>query len=385
MTYDPSAAFAPFAVWRDNLPVWMSRTGAAGITLADWIGLAGLVVAAVLVGGIGQWLLLRVARAVIGRTKTGWDDRLIALLPGPLAVLIGIFAFSMAVPHLGLEDAAADGVSVAVRVLLVATCTVLASRLVGFAAGMLTAYLARRVSDESRREAIRTQVALPSGILRTVVITVGVALVLLQFEVVRNVGVSLLASAGVAGIVIGLAAQKTVGNLIAGIQLAVVQPIRVGDAVVVEGEWGWVEEIGLMHVVVKVWDLRRLVLPVAQFLEKPFQNWTRGVSELLGTATVHADYSVPIDAVRAEFAAILKDAPQWDGQVQGVQVTELTERGVQIRLLMSARDGGQLWDLRCHVREKLLGWLQREGHSHLTHQRVELTRAPAAPPPAEAD
>jgi len=234
----------------------------------------------------------------------------------------------------------------------------------------LEAYLTRDIEDENLRRSLRTQVEVPRGLLRVVVLVIGVALILLQFDVVRSIGISLLASAGLAGIIIGLAAQKAVGNLLAGVQLAIFQPIRIGDAVVVEGEWGWIDEIGLTHVVIKVWDERRLILPVGYFLEKPFQNWTRGASELLGTVFVYADYTIPVDSIRTELATILKDTKLWDGRAQGVQVTNLTAGGVEVRVLVSASDGSKLWDLRCLVREKLLTWLQVNARTHLPMNRV---------------
>jgi small-conductance mechanosensitive channel len=366
-----------FAVWRDNLPTWMGETHALGVSLADWIGLVGLAIAAVAVGTIGQWIILRAARVVARRTGTTWDDRLVALLSGPLAVVLGLAAFGVAVPALQLPEDAAGTVEVITRTLFIAAVVVLVLRLVTVAAEALEAYLSHGVADENRRRSIHTQVSVPRGILRVVVIVVGISLFLLQFDVVRSVGVSLLASAGLAGIIIGLAAQKAVGNMLAGLQLAIFQPIRIGDAVVVEGEWGWVEEIGLTHVVVKVWDLRRLVLPVSYFLDKPFQNWTRGASDLLGTVFVYADYTVPVEALRAELAAVLKETALWDGRAQGVQVTNLTESGVEIRVLVSASDGGRLWDLRCLVRERLLAWLQSAGgRPHLPVERVELKQLP---------
>lgn len=374
MNHTPAGTTALLGVWRDSLPDWMGRTSVLGISLADWVGLGGFLLAAVLVGVVGQWVILKVALAVSKRTGTTWDDRLVALLPGPLAALVGLLTFALCVPLLQLTSGSAAGVETVVRTLIIVVSLVLGTRLITLGAAALEAYLSRGVEDDNRRRSIRTQVAVPRGILRVVVILIGIALILLQFDVVRNVGVSLLASAGLAGIIIGLAAQKAVGNLLAGIQLALFQPIRIGDAVVVEGEWGWIEEIGLTHVVVKVWDLRRLVLPVGHFLDKPFQNWTRGASDLLGTVFVLADYTVPVDAVRAELDTILKATPLWDGRAQGVQVTELTDNGVQLRVLMSARDGGQLWDLRCLVREKLLAWLQAGGRPHLPLRRVELEK-----------
>lgn len=370
-----SAHSALLAAWKDALPGWLTDYQALGVPLAEWVGLAVLAVVAGLVGLLGQRALLRGARAVTRRTGFEWDEHLARLASGPLAVVIALLTFALTTPLLDLTPTAAAGVEVMVRTLLIIAGTALALRLVTVAGKLLENYLTRGVADENRRRSVRTQVAVPRGILRVVLVVIGAALILLQFDVVRSIGISLLASAGLAGIIIGLAAQKAVSNLLAGVQIAVFQPIRIGDAVVIEGEWGWIEEIGLSHVVVKVWDERRLMLPVGYFLDKPFQNWTRGSSELLGTVFVHADYTVPVDAVRAELVAVLKQTPLWDGRAQGVQVTNLTADGVEMRVLMSAADGGKLWDLRCHVREKLLAWLQAAGKPHLPVDRVELQPA----------
>ena len=185
---------------------------------------------------------------------------------------------------------------------------------------------------------------------------------LLQFEAVRNVGVSLLASAGLAGLVVGLAAQKSISTLLAGIQLSITQPVRIGDTVIVENEWGWIEEITLTYVVVKVWDLRRLVVPMSHFLDKPFQNWSKVSPEILGTAELFVDYRTDVAAVRAELARLLRDESQglWDGRAQGLQVTGFSERTMTLRALVSAADAGKAFDLRCLVREKLIAYLQRQ-------------------------
>ncbi len=375
MTHLAPATGPLFAAWKDALPGWLSESWVLGVPLVDWVGLAGLASVAAVVGLVGQRVLVRGFAAVTRRTRFEWDDHLARVAPGPLGMVIALLVFAVAAPLLDLTPTAESGVEVTTRTLLIVAGTALTLRILTVAGVVLENYLTRDVADENRRRSVHTQVAVPRGILRAVVVVVGVALILLQFDVVRSIGISLLASAGIAGIVIGLAAQKTVGNLLAGIQIAVFQPIRIGDAVVVEGEWGWVDEIGLSHVVVKVWDQRRLVLPVVQFLDKPFQNWTRGSSELLGTVLVYADYTVPVEELRAELAAVLKGTPLWDGRVQGVQVTNLTADGVEVRVLVSAADGGKLWDLRCHVREKLLTWLQSAGRPHLPIERVELQSA----------
>jgi small-conductance mechanosensitive channel len=185
------------------------------------------------------------------------------------------------------------------------------------------------------------------------------AIMLMQFEVVRNVGVSLLASAGVAGIVLGLAAQRTLGSLFAGIQLSITQPIRMGDEIFIENESGTIEEITLTYVVVKIWDERRLIVPMSRFLEQPFQNWTKVSSELHGTVMLQADWKTPIDELRAEVARLLKGNPLWDGRSEAVHVTDAKAGTIEVRVLVSAANATKLFELRAQLRERLVAWLAR--------------------------
>jgi small-conductance mechanosensitive channel len=202
--------------------------------------------------------------------------------------------------------------------------------------------------------------------------------VLTAIPAVRAVGLSLFASAGVAGIVAGLAARPAVSNLIAGIQLALTQPIRIGDSVVVEGDYGTVEEITSTYVTITTWDQRSLVVPLGYFMERPIRNWTKRTTQLLDTVFVYVDYTVPVEAVRAEAKRILDGTPLWDRRVFAVQVTDLQERSMQIRVLMSAANSGNMFDLRCLMREQLIGWLSRQHPNALPQERVEMTPARAA-------
>jgi len=346
------------------------------LTASQWLGLFLLGVAAWLIGALGQWLLVRGGWVVVERTSSVWDNQIVAILPGPLRWLIGLLAFELGSSLLDLAPEAQQPLSLLVRSLLIVAATILASRLVGVLIQGLESSLMERVTDDNRLRSIRTQIAIPKAVLRFVVILLGIALIFLQFDVVRSVGMSLLASAGIAGIVIGLAAQRVVSNLLAGVQVALFQPIRIGDAVVVEGDWGWIEEIGLTHVVIKIWDLRRLVVPVSFFLDRPFHNWTLGSSDLLGTVLLYVDYTVPVEAVREELARFLEHHPLWDRRAQGVQVTNLTSDHVELRIVVSAAHGSALWDLRCQVRERMLAWLQTVGQPHLPRNRVALVDRP---------
>jgi len=201
-------------------------------------------------------------------------------------------------------------------------------------------------------------------------LTVGGAL--MTFPSIRQYGVSLFASAGVAGIVIGIAAQPVLSNLLAGIQLAITQPIRLEDSVVVEGEWGWIEEITATYVVVRIWDLRRLVLPLTYFIQKPFQNWTRRSSSIIGSVFLNLDYTVPVAELRRKLEEIVAASPLWDKKVVNLQVSDATERTVQLRVLASASNASAAWDLRCDIREKLIVFLQKHHPDALPRQRAEV-------------
>jgi small-conductance mechanosensitive channel len=196
---------------------------------------------------------------------------------------------------------------------------------------------------------------------------------------VRQWGVTLLATGGAAGIILGLSLQPLLSNLMAGVQLATTQSIRLDDQVVVEGEWGAVEEITSTYTVARIWDERRLVLPLTYFLQKPFQNWTRLSTQLLGTAMLYVDYNVPVQAVRDKLTEILKASPLWDGRVSAVQVTDLRERTVEIRCLVSAADAGKLFDLRCLVREQMIAFLQARRPHALPRTRLDVSPAGVEP------
>lgn len=210
-----------------------------------------------------------------------------------------------------------------------------------------------------------------AAIVLIVLVTIGV--LLLSFEEGRKYGAGLLTSAGVASIIIGFAAQKSIANFLAGIQIAFTQPIKIDDAVVVEGEWGWIEEINLTYVVVRIWDWRRLILPITYFIQKPFQNWTRNKGEIIGSVILHLDYMAPIAKLKEKLTQILNEEPNWDGKVNALQVIDTKEYTIVVRALMSARNSPMAWDLRCSVREKLISFLQESYPESLPKQRVSIT------------
>jgi len=213
------------------------------------------------------------------------------------------------------------------------------------------------ISDNLNARSRLTQIKVFKGIVNSLIIIIAISIGLLTFEQVRSIGISLLTSAGIIGIIVGFAAQKSIGMILAGIQLAITQPIRLDDVVIVEGEWGRIEEITLTYVVVKIWDERRLVLPVTWFLENPFQNWTRTGSEITGTIFLYVDFSFPVDSIRVALPEILKGNPDWDGRLWNVQVTKTTEQNKEIRILLSSSDASKNWDLRAEIREKLIDFI----------------------------
>lgn len=224
-----------------------------------------------------------------------------------------------------------------------------------------------------------TQVRVLRRALSVLIIMITAAAALMSFEAVRQYGVSLFASAGIAGVVVGLAARPVLSNLIAGVQIAITQPIRIDDAVVIENEWGWIEEITATYVVIKLWDWRRLIVPLSYFMEKPFQNWTRETASIIGSVFIYTDYSVPVARMREKLAEIARASKLWDGNVVNLQVTDAKERTIELRALVSARTSPQAWDLRCEVREKLIAFLREEFPNALPRERAEVEVPSLAP------
>jgi small-conductance mechanosensitive channel len=229
----------------------------------------------------------------------------------------------------------------------------------------------------ARKHTTQVRVLLRTVDVLVVLVTIGAAL--MTFPAVRQYGVSLFASAGVAGIVAGLAARPVLSNLIAGVQLAMTQPIRIDDAVVVEGEWGMIEEITSTYVVVRIWDLRRLIVPLSYFIEKPFQNWTRDSSAIIGAVLFYLDYRAPVAVLREKLVDICQQSKNWNGKTAVLQVTDAKESTIELRALVSANSAGQAFDLRCEVREKMIDFLQREHPEALPRQRQLNLREDGAP------
>lgn len=341
------------------------------VFLQNWRAAAWLLGVPVLLGLIGHFLVFRILYKITKRTASQIDDSLVKHCYRPVQWTVVIFVIRLALPALFGQDIPA-GISHIVGLFFIG----LVSWLLISTVFVLEDFVVRRfevnVKDNLRARKIHTQFRV---LKRIAVITIGLialASMLMTFPKVSQFGATILASAGIIGIVVGMAAQRTIAAFIAGLQIAFTQPIRVDDVVIVENEWGRIEEITLTYVVVRIWDLRRLIVPITYFIEKPFQNWTRVSAEILGTVFLYVDYTVPIDLVREQLHRVLKESPLWDGKVCVLQVTNTSERTVELRALMSAADASGAWGLRCEVREKLIDFIKAKYPQALPRLRAEL-------------
>ena len=295
-------------------------------------------------------------------------------MKGTLFLFVPLIVLNILINKLNISEEVLHTSHQILHVLIIASFTVVVLRFIHVVQDVLFSKYDISNSDNLKARQARTQIIFLRKIIMVVVVIIAVAIALLTFEEVRKYGATLLTSAGVAGIIIGFAAQKTIANLLAGFQIAFTQPIKIDDAVVVEGEWGWIEEINLTYVVVKIWDLRRLVLPITYFTDTPFQNWTRTSAQIIGSVYLYTDYTLKIEEIREEFGKILEGTSLWDKQVKSVQVTDTNAETMTVRFLMTAKDSPTAWDLRCLVREKLISYVQEHHPQALPRTRAELFR-----------
>ncbi|MDX5436093.1 MAG: mechanosensitive ion channel family protein [Pontibacter sp.] len=292
----------------------------------------------------------------------------------PLSFLIPLLFLSISMPLLPYSD---KTVYVLKRVIEIFDIVVFAWALINItnvARDMVRKKYQIEKPDNFRERKLFTQLQFIRKLTIVLIAFIALSMILLSFDAVRKLGTGLLTSAGVVGIVVGIAAQKSIANLLAGLQIAFTQPIRLDDVLVLEDEFGRVEEITLTYVVLKLWDNRRMILPLNYFIEKPFQNWTRTGSDILATVFLYTDYTIPIEAVRKEFDAILSGTDLWDKRVAVLQVTDSKEHTLELRALMSANSSAMAWDLRCLVREKLVQFIQQNYPESLPKLRTELSQ-----------
>lgn len=344
---------------------WHSLLWSAGI-------LAGAIVAGLIARAVLFWLLRRVTH----RRGTLLGQSLVRHGAGPAHWILPLLAVLAVLPGLPLPPILMTALEHITGLGLIASVAWLVVLLVQVTSDVLAGRYRLDVEDNLTARRIQTQFQMLHRIAVILVVIVTLAIMLMTFPAIKHIGVSILASAGLASLVVGVAMKDTFANLIAGMQIAFTQSFRIEDAVVVEGEWGWIEEIGTMYVVVRIWDLRRLVLPLSYFLDHPFQNWTRTSSNLLASVMLYADYTVPMDELRTELRQICESTKLWRGSVCVLQASDASEHTVQLRALMDARNSSDAWDLRCLVREKLIEFLQKNYPGSLPRYRGEF-RTPA--------
>lgn len=292
----------------------------------------------------------------------------------PALVVVLLLDFILIKEFFNLGAEASASVKQFITVSIIACITWLLIKAINLSREIILRHYDLGEKDNLKARKVYTQFRVLERVIIFIVILIAIAIALMTFDGIKRIGISLFASAGVAGIIIGFAAQKLLGSILAGFQIALTQPIRIDDVVIVENEWGWIEEITLTYVVVRIWDKRRLIVPTTYFIEKPFQNWTRVSADILGTVFIYTDYQVPIAKLRIEFTRILEESGLWDGKVNVMQVTNATEKTVEIRALMSTVDSPTGWDLRVLVREKLISYLQAHYPESLPKMRVEMTQ-----------
>lgn len=335
-------------------------------------------VAATLIGALA---LHAVAMLLLGRLPGPRGGHEAAVLrhhvADPSRLLVAAVALMATLPALGLDEPAESRVRHAVVLVVIASVGWLVVGIIGATFEILTDRIDTSGPDNLRQRRAKTQATIARGVATVVVGFVTATAMLMTFSQVRALGAGLLASAGILGVIVGVAAQSTLANLLAGIQIAVTEPIRLDDVVVVEGEWGRIEEITFTYVVVRSWDERRVVLPISYFTQTPFENWTRRRAQVMGSVYLHVDYTAPVDELREELRRVVDGTDLWDGREVGLQATDTRDRTLELRIVASAADAPRAWDLRCLIRERLVDYLVRNHPGALPRVRDEVIVAGA--------
>lgn len=296
---------------------------------------------------------------------------IIRRLQGPVNLFLPTLSLNLSLAFMRIEPKYLVGISKTLEIALTIIFAVILARCMNVLEDFFYHKYDLTKADNLKERKIRTQLQFVRKFVLSLIIVITVAIILLSFESMRKIGAGLLTGVGIGGIIIGFAAQKSLGNLLAGFQIAFTQPIRIDDVVIVEGEWGKIEEITMTYVVVNIWDQRRLILPITYFVEKPFQNWTRVSAEILGTVFLYLDYLAPVELLRAELTRVLEQNKLWDKRVNVVQVTDNKHDTIEVRFLMSARTSGDAYDLRCDVREHMIKYLRDNFPESLPKTRIE--------------
>lgn len=327
---------------------------------------AGAILFALLVYRVAIWLLDR----AFG-TRLPLLSVFIARTSGPAQLALCLAAVALVLPLAPLDDIIRTPLMRLFVVAFIALIGWISIRIVDMSAARYLQNF-RDVTENFIARKHVTQVRVFKRVTDTIIVIITVSTALMTFDSVKQYGVSLFASAGAAGIIVGLAARPLLSNLIAGLQIAITQPIRIEDAVIIENEWGWVEDIAATYVVIRLWDWRRMVVPLSYFIEKPFQNWTRDTASLIGVIALHVDYRADVQRIRHWLEGAVKESKLWDGAVVNLQVIDADSRTIELRALVSARNAPQSWDLRCEMREKLIAFIRDEMPEALPRERAIL-------------
>ncbi len=356
----------------DEWQKWFSR-------LPDFIWNMLLFVVALCIGFLTRISIQAILKVQAKKTETfSFGRSLPRRLARPLSVFLPFMALYLLLPEMAMGPKSMLVLHKFVYIAFLISFAYLLFGILRIAEDYVYYTFDIKKTDNLRERKIRTQLQFVRRLVMIIIILVTLCFIFMSFESLRRIGTGLLTGVGVGGIIIGFAAQKSLANFLAGFQIAFTQPLRIDDVLIVEGEWGRVEEITLTYVVLRIWDLRALVIPINYFIEKPFQNWTRSGADIIGTVFLYLDYSVPTDAIRAELDRLLAQTPLWNQRTKVVQITDCRERVVEVRALVSANSSSAAFDLRCFIREGLLEFIRKSYPDALPVTRVELS--PPAPP-----
>ncbi|MBR0933751.1 mechanosensitive ion channel family protein [Bradyrhizobium jicamae] len=337
----------------------------------DWVVGFGLITGAVIIALVTHSIASRLMRRMFGPNNTV-APLLLDRTSGPTRLALCLAAVALVLPLAPLNDVLRQALSHFFGVAVIALIGWISIRVVDMVSARYLEKFRLDVAENFLARKHVTQVRVFKRVTDTLIVIIAVSTALMTFDSVRQYGVSLFASAGAAGLIVGLAARPLLSNLIAGVQIALTQPIRIEDAVIIENEWGWVEDIASTYVVIRLWDWRRMVVPLSYFIERPFQNWTRDAQSLIGAIALHVDYSADVPRIRKRLEQAASESRLWDRAVVNLQVIDTHPRTIELRALVSARNAPQSWDLRCEIREKLLAFIRDEMPEALPRDRAIL-------------
>jgi len=346
----------------EQIQAWSQR-------FLPWAWNLGVIIAALLLGFIVKLIITGILHFYKNRTDYSLFKSILTHLGPPLNFFVPLLMLNFMLPLIQLSKTFVTSLDRLTDILIVAAFASLLIKAVRIFEDYVYHQYDVTSEDNLKGRKIKTQLVFIRKVIIIVIVVVSLAIILLSFSSVRKIGAGMLTGVGISGIIIGFAAQKSLSNFLAGLQIAFTQPIRIDDVLVVEGEWGRVEEISLTYVVLAIWDQRRLILPITYFIEKPFQNWTRTTSQILGTVFLYVDYTFPVDGLRTELDRLLKGSKLWDKRVGNLQVTDSKPDTIELRALMSARNASNAFDLRCYVRENLLKYISEHMPDHLPQKR----------------